>query len=441
RDFALATQHFLMASTAAMRMGALIEANTLARRGLELLDRLPPGEERDRRELALRLALVEALNSSPTHRAGELMNAFDAAREIANRLGQQQAIFRVLLVHVWSHLGAGDCRRAREVAGECLRQARAMGDDTLAAGAHLQVATTSDYLGRLDEAMSHFREAIDLAERCDQELLTKLLWLNPSAYARSELAKCLFVSGRFGEALDLVGEALALAHRANHPVTLLIVLPRCVDLSFRSGRLEDTLRYFNEFASVLEQYPSAQAMWLPVLRSRVELLRANADLTAAERDIAESLARCAAIGFRLNVAGLKASLADVFLRQTRFDEADRAADDGLDLCRATGEMLMFPELLRLKASIALQRSDAGNDSRADADATLRESLRHADEPGARYWALRTATTLFEHLVASGRVVEARALMAACCVEFDGERLVIPDLAKARGLLAGIAQTH
>ena len=441
RDFAMATQHFLTASTAAMRMGALIEANTLARRGLELLERLTPGEERDRHELALRLALVQALNSSPTHREGELMSAFDAAREVANRLGQQQAVFRVLLVHVWSHLGAGDCRRARDVAGECLRQALAMGDDALAAGAHLQVATTSDYLGRLDEAMSHFREAIDLADRSDQELLTKLLWLNPSAYARSELAKCLFVSGRFGEALALLGDALALAQRASHPVTLAIVLPRCVDLSFRSGCLADTLRHFNEFASVLEQFPSAQAMWLPSLRSRVELLRDNADLAAAERDINESLARCAAIGFRINVAGLKASLAEVLVRQARFDEADRAADEGLELCGTTGEMLMFPELLRLKASVALQRPDAGNDSRADAEATLRESLRHADETGARYWALRTATTLFEHLAASGRVAEARALMAARCLEFDGERLVIPDLAKARALLAGIAQTH
>jgi tetratricopeptide (TPR) repeat protein len=440
RDFALATQHFLTASTAAMRMGALIEADMLARRGLELLDRLPPGEEHDQRELALRLALVQALNSSPTHRAGELMNAFDAAREVANRLGQQQAIFRVLLVHIWSHLGMGDCRRAREVAGECLRQALAMGDDTLTAGAHLQVATTSDYLGRLDEAMSHFREAMALADRSDQELLTKLMWLNPSAYARSELAKCLFVNGRFGDALDLVADALALAHRANHPVTLGIVLPRCVDLSFRSGSLEDTTRHFNEFASVVEQHPGAQAMWLPILRSRVELLRADGDLAAAERDINESLARCAAIGFRLNVAGMKASLADVLLRQGRFDEANRAVDEGLDLCRTTGEMLMFPELLRVKASIALQRTDADNDSRADAEATLRESIRIADETGARFWALRTTSTLFEHLAASGRLEEARALMADRCLEFERERTVIPDLATARALLSSVALT-
>lgn len=436
RDFDRAAQHFLAASTSVLHLGAWSEAMILARRGIAILQHLPAGEDRDRLELALRLALGGAMHSA-TGVSDDMIAEYGLARRVAERLGQQQAMFQVLVRNVWMSIAGGLCGQALASAHESLRQAEAMHDDACLACAHLQVAVTSNYVGDPRTAAAHAAVAIDFADRSDHDAMLGLLALSPVVFARSELAHSLFMSGRFAESFVAIDDALVAARRVGHTTTTGLALLRKQNLSFRRGRVAEGGQAVEEFVRAQEQQRSTQAIWVPLLQGRFEGLREGGSIDTAVGAINQSISISLSVGFRTSVSAMHQILAEILTRHGRLDDAALEVAKGIEAAYATGELMDVPELLRMKADIMLKQPGRTAETSAQAEALLRDAIRMADEHGAGYWGLRATSTLAEHLAATERANEACRLLTERCASFDGDDSGVPDLDHARRLLAGL----
>src|SRR6185295_1938298 len=83
RDWMRAAEHFYLAAKYPLRLRAHREAAVLARRGLELLERLPETPERARQEVRLQFALGIALQPSEGLAAPEVVEAYRRAQALS----------------------------------------------------------------------------------------------------------------------------------------------------------------------------------------------------------------------------------------------------------------------------------------------------------------------------------------------------------------------
>ena len=110
--------------------------------------------------------------------------------------------------------------------------------------------------------------------------------------------------------------------------------------------------------------------------------------------------------------------------------------DALDRVERTGERWFEAELHRLKGEVLLGGSEP---SIADVEVEFQRALAIAREQGARFWELRAATSLARLWSDQRRHEDARNLLAPVYAWFT-EGLDTPDLAKARALLASLAES-
>jgi len=103
-------------------------------------------------------------------------------------------------------------------------------------------------------------------------------------------------------------------------------------------------------------------------------------------------------------------------------------DDAVQLAEATSERFFEAELYRLRAKIRLSL-----DKKGEAEAELKRALTIARQQEARWWELRTATTLARHWHGEGRSFEAISLLQPIYSWFV-EGFDTPDLKDAKTLL-------
>src|SRR5262249_13508705 len=89
--------YYRKAAERAMRASANIEAATHLKRGLELLERLPPSPERAARELALQVALGVPLTATKGWAAPEVEAAYARARELCQGIGKTAELFHSVI--------------------------------------------------------------------------------------------------------------------------------------------------------------------------------------------------------------------------------------------------------------------------------------------------------------------------------------------------------
>jgi predicted ATPase len=111
------------AAQLALARSAAAEAIAQLSRGLDLLQSLPDGPERDRRELDLQVAMGGASLAANGWGAPETGRAYARARELCERLGEIRQLFPVLWGLTVFHINRGEPNAGRGVAEEMLRLA------------------------------------------------------------------------------------------------------------------------------------------------------------------------------------------------------------------------------------------------------------------------------------------------------------------------------
>src|SRR5499426_817354 len=96
RDYSRAAKYLQKAADNAIRRFAYREAVGLARRGLELLGRLPETPERAEQELSLQLTLGMPLIATEGYAAEAVGLVYMRARELSQRIGETPDLSEVL---------------------------------------------------------------------------------------------------------------------------------------------------------------------------------------------------------------------------------------------------------------------------------------------------------------------------------------------------------
>src|SRR5262249_22134630 len=129
RDWGRAVDFFLIAARNASRIHAHREAVGLARRGLDLLPRLPESPERARIELRLQVTFGTSMQFT-VWGSPEVDRALRRARELCQQVAETSELSRILLGLWRFHLARGDFPTAREL-GEGLLRLAGRGQDPL----------------------------------------------------------------------------------------------------------------------------------------------------------------------------------------------------------------------------------------------------------------------------------------------------------------------
>jgi class 3 adenylate cyclase len=155
-----AVPYWHAAGRRALRVYANLEATNHAKRGLELLAKLPDSPDRAKKELALQLVLGPSVSFVRGPQAVEAIYA--RARELARQVGGTPDLFPALSGLAYAQIVRGRMREARALADEYLELAAAQADPLISAVGHSMVAYAAWWQGDFIDVRDHSRDGMAL---------------------------------------------------------------------------------------------------------------------------------------------------------------------------------------------------------------------------------------------------------------------------------------
>ena len=418
------------AAEVAKAMFANEEAIAHLQRALALLEKLPQSEQRDRRELPLRIALLPALRAARGWAAEELGAAAASARTLSDHVGKAAERLRATLEMVSFQLVRGtDLRAALATAEEGLTLAVAQDDPCLLTTAHQLLGITLCQCGKFAEARVQLERAIALYDRGYHDRHVRLLGADFGVFSHSVAGHALWHLGHAEQAVRVSRDALTLAEELTHPFSHAIALAydamlhqfrgerdavmeragTVIDISRRQGFV-----YYRAWGTILIGWAVARPR---DVERGAELIRDGMD---AMRATGAELRRPYYLCLQAELCGAGG----------RPDSGLALVDDALTSAERSGELWRSAELHRLRGDLLLSQ---GADDEA-VDSTYRRTRAIAERQGAWLPELRATISLAELLWRRRDGEEAAHVLRQSLARFD-ETLESPELSRARALLA------
>jgi predicted ATPase len=208
----------------ALARSAMAEAAAQLTKGLELLEALPDGQGRRRRELRLQLALGQASIAAKGFAAPETGRAYARAHELCRELGDVPELFPALYGRSVFHFQRGELAAAHEVAQELRRSAEERGEAAAWVTGHRMMGSASCQLGRLAESREHFEAALAHYEPERDRSSAYVYAIDSRVMCLSWLSHVLAILGYPDQALARDGEVPAHARELAHHNTAAVAL-------------------------------------------------------------------------------------------------------------------------------------------------------------------------------------------------------------------------
>jgi predicted ATPase/class 3 adenylate cyclase len=346
-DAARAAACWQTAGDRAIRRGANREAIALLLKGLRALMAVPESTERDRSELALQLALAEALIADRGWTAAETQPCWARARALCERSGETAALFPILYGQFSTSLSRGQ-PDMHDLAQQALRLTQGSSDAGLSAVAHAMAGMSHFARGKFSVARVELGIALSLSSRAS-DTNTFLAADHNLAIASLWLAMALRQLGHAVEAAAHAAAGLAAARRLGNPHTL-------------AHALALYCRYLSIVGDIPALHRAAEDLARLAAQHRFPFYAAAADIylgwVLAERDIRRGLrmmregtAAFVALGaialqpwFLGRMAMLGAAIGEVREGLSLLDEA-------LEQIDRSGQRWCHAELQRFKAEL------------------------------------------------------------------------------------------
>jgi len=454
RDYKRAAKHFQQAADNAIRRFAYREAVGLARRGLELLRKLPDTAERAEQELLMQLTLGVPLIATEGYAAPDVGSVYLKARELCQQLGGTADVSEVLWGLRTYHTLRAEFATAREIAEEFLRLAERLSYPGLAMRGHWAMEIIFFHLGEFTLALEHYEKALSFYDPKHYLDDAFLYVQNPGVAMRCFAAWSLWFLGQPQQALERIQEALRLARELSEPHGLAQALFFAAIL--HQLRREERKAQENAEAAIAvsrehglalyQAMSTATRGWALILQERQE---------EGIQQMGEGLAAHRLTGAEVILPHFLAVLVEAFAKTRQVDEGLRVLEEALAVVHRNGERYYLAELYRIKGDlILLQATDRGlsraarsgvpvlearRSEVAEAEACFHQSIKIARQQKAKSWELRAAMSLARLYQNQNKRAEAHGLLEPIYNKFT-EGFDTADLREAKALLDELSKS-
>jgi class 3 adenylate cyclase/tetratricopeptide (TPR) repeat protein len=434
----LAIEWWGKAGDQALRRSAFQEAITHLSRAMAMADKAAgpaapatiSKAEADRR-VKLETDYALAVLWSKGYAADETKAAFERTSALAARAerpAEQLSAIYGQFVWTWTR---GEFRAARDIAERSVREAEAEGRTAEARAVRIGLGVACMQLGDLREARTQLELGLGRFEEPASELRERF-GLDGAVSARAFLALTMWLSGDLSRGQELIEEATRFAGELGHPPTTATVLIYKIAIAIARNDFESVIADAENFQKISQQHGMAYYRAL----SRLYLSLGRTRLGGAQRidDFRQSLADYRDQGNRVIVPGFLGVLARLEAQAQNHERALALIDEALAMSQEGGDRLYDSNLHRLRGNILLNRKPANP---AQAEAAFKTSLAIANEQGARTLELLASFALAKLYQATGRLVEARAVLSPALEGFSPTP-EMPTIAKAQTLMKRLA---
>ncbi|MGH7895577.1 MAG: AAA family ATPase, partial [Candidatus Binatia bacterium] len=407
------------------------EAITQFQRAIAQLASQPESHERDKREVALQLALGASLVAARGFAHAETETAYERARALAEGGGDATHLALTRIGLSVLYISRGDPERGRALAVEVLAQAEARSNTEEALSGHTQVAAAKLYQGQFASSLAHAERALTLYDPERHRDLVRVFGTDQSVAALSYTACSLWALGQPAAALSRAEQAVGLAQRLDHPFSLAFALSFAASIDWWRG---DGGRQRARGAGVIA-LSEAQGfpLWLGIGHAWQGAARVAAGDTAALAEILDGLALAGETGTQASAPLLFGLLAEAQQTVGQLIDARGTVASGLAVAAHTGQPFHDAELHRLDGDLLLATGGAP----ADAEGLFHRALDIARAQQAKFLALRAATSLARLWRDQGKHAAARDILAPLYAWFT-EGFDTRDLKDAKALLDDLA---
>lgn len=421
----------------AVQRSAYEEAIRQLTAALALLRHLPDNPERDRREIALQLAIGPALIAARGFASPEVEEAYSRALALCGKLGETTHLFPTLIgLRSYCSLHA-EHARAYKIGKRLISLAEKAQDPDLLSEARSSLGTTLYFAGRFRSANTLHSHAIALYTAKPLHAHLTFHGVAPEIRAFSVSALTLCTLGYPDQASKRAQTSLMLARELSHPFSMGHVL--CLVAEMHVLRREPRLAQELADAAIALATEHGFPVWL----AWGKILRgwALAGLGGLDEGIdlmREGLANYLATGAKLGQSHFLALLAEAYGRTGRIDTGMSALADAKAMAETTGEHYCEAELHRLEGQLILHALTAGTRTRdeADAAACFEKAIAVARQQGARLLALRASLGRSRLLQRQGKTGAAIQRLDEVHGGFT-EGFDLADLSEAKAMLDGL----
>jgi serine/threonine protein kinase/predicted ATPase len=427
RDYSRASDFFWSAAENSAKLFGYEESISLARRGLELLDRLPETPDRKLKELQLQLTLGFALSVVRGYAAPETGKRMTRARELCQNLGEIPQLFPALWGLWWYYAVGGELKLSRQMGQQLREIGSSSSDSVLLLGAHAALGISLFHLGEPCAAHAHLEQGLALWDRGQRKRYLSLYRCDPGTYCRSESIRTLWLLGYPDQAKCRAEQTLSIEREIFHPQGMAFALGHAAYCHQYTREPQRVRELTEECLNLCNEYGIAQERtWVtPALGWALAKEESREDGIAKIR---AGLAAERAVGSEIGYPQFSALLVEALMEAGKIEEGLAAADDALNVATRTGASSWNPELYRLKGELLLMQG-AGS----EAEALFRQAIDASKKREAKSFELRAATSLARFLQNKGDRTEARQLLGLVYSWFT-EGFETADLKDAGALL-------
>ncbi|MGX1262159.1 AAA family ATPase [Sinorhizobium fredii] len=422
-------EYWLKAGQQALKRSANVEALAHLDKGLEIVASLPSTEARLKLEVHLQNAMGVAAMAVKGWGASDVLHAFSSARKLCERLDDSNELFVAVRGEASYQLISGHLREADDLGRQCLQIAQSANDLDLLLEAHHQLWASKLFLGDYRAAEEYANWGIATYDReRDHRLTYVYTGHDPGVCCRNYSSEILWIRGYPDQALDRVREAVALAKRVSHSVSIATALSNLAFVRLLRREPEAGRELAQQHLELSTKFD---------LRLMAGVARFNIGWALAQQgkleegilEMREAIEAVAATGADMGMAFRLCVLAQA---HGQFGEAHKGLillEQAFGITAKSHSKYQVPELLRTKGELLSRIEPHGG----SAERWFRKSLTMARTEGTKSPELRAATSLARLYLDQARDNEARDLLGPVYAWFT-EGFETGDLVDAKALL-------
>jgi class 3 adenylate cyclase/tetratricopeptide (TPR) repeat protein len=418
-----AVPYWTAAGLQSMERSATAEAFTHFSKGLSLMRQLPDGTETQEMELALRVGFGGVASAIEGYSAQDIEENYGRMLALASSLDRPRESFR-------AHLGlgafyevGGKLEKSQKHCDECLRSAKASGDEDELLHAHRLLGEVNFFKGEFQESCDHFEAALSYYDAADHLRLIRALGDDPGVLSHMYHALSLWFLGFPERAEASCRLGLRLASKLGHAFS-------SAQADFYASWLYAFERDFSRAKTYAERaidVSKAQQFALVLGCSQVIRGWAMAQLgeqAAGGEEVLEGMALIRGPRADICESAFLSIVADFHLITGDLEMGLSVAEESRNVAN---ERFGDPERLRLHGELLVSLD------RSKAEALFREAMARARQQNSLSMMLRAALSLQRLLAGAGRTQEGEEILKEIYGQFT-EGFDTPDLLQANAVL-------